>query len=75
MRRSVEEAGYAAELREIKKAKYNQEESQRGSTPNMIPLVFEHFGFGGNEADSYLNHLSKKSKDAEGISSEADFRN
>ena len=76
LKRSAEEAGYATELQEIKKkANYNQELSQRGSSPSMILLVFKHFRFWGNEADSYLNHLSKKSKDAEGLSSEEDFRN
>ena len=40
----------------------------------MIPLVFEHFGEMKLTA-TLINHLSKKSKDAGGLSSEADFRN
>ena len=40
-----------------------------------MPLVFEHFGNWGNEADKFLNDLSKKSVDAEGRSNEHAFRN
>ena len=47
---------------------------QDGTTPNFVPLVFEHFGFWGQEADNFLNSLSKKSKDSEGRSTEANFR-
>ena len=35
-----------------------------------MPLVFEHFGNWGNEADKFLNELSKKSVDAGGRSNE-----
>ena len=40
-----------------------------------MPLVFQHFGNWGNEADKFLNDLSKKSVDAEGRSNEHAFRN
>ena len=36
--------------------------------PKFVPLVFEHFGNWGNEADKFLDELSKKSVDAEGRS-------
>ena len=57
------EAGYAAERREMrKKSKYEPLSVQDGTTPNLVPLVFEHFGFWGQEADNFLNSLSKKSR-------------
>ena len=40
-----------------------------------MPLVFEHFGNWGNEADKFFNELSKKSVDAERRSNEHGFRN
>ena len=46
-----------------------------GGAPKFVPLVFEHFGNWGNEADKFLNDLSKKSVDAEGRSNEHEFRN
>ena len=46
-----------------------------GGAPKFVPLVFEHFGYWGNEADKFLNDLSKKSVDAEGRSNEHAFRN
>ena len=57
-----------------KKSKYEALSVQNGTTPNLLPLVFEHFGYWGQEADNFLNSLSKKSKDLEGRSTEADFR-
>ena len=53
----------AAERREMRKEKQIQTLSvQDGTTPNLVLLVFEHFGFWGQEADNFLNSLSKKSK-------------
>ena len=57
-----------------KKSKYEALSVQDGTTPNLVPLVFEHFGFWGQEADNFLSSLSKKSKDSEGRSTEANFR-
>ena len=57
-----------------KKSKYEALSVQDATTPNLVPLVFEHFGFWGQEADNFLSSLSKKSKDLEGRSTEADFR-
>ena len=70
LNRASKEAGYAAERREMrKKSKYEALSVQDGTTPNLVPLVFEHFGFWGQEADNFLNSLSKKSRDSEDRSS------
>ena len=74
LKRASKEAGYAAERREMRKKSKYKAVSSGGTTPNLVPLVFEHFGFWGQEADNFLNSLSKKSKDLEGRSTEADFR-
>ena len=69
------ESDYAAKKREAKKEqKYNQQLSQSGSRPSLIPLVFEHYGYWGSAAEDYLDCLSKKSKDEHGRNNEADFR-
>ena len=48
LNRASKEAGYAAERREMrKKSKYDALSVQDGTTPNLVPLVFEHFGFWG----------------------------
>ena len=54
--------------------KYGQQQSIAGSDTTCIPLVFEHFGFWGPMAEDYLDKISKISKDANGKSSETDFR-
>ena len=46
--------------------KYQNQITLTGGAPKFVPLVFEHFGNWGNEADKFLNDLSKKSVDAEG---------
>ena len=74
LNRASKESSYAAERREMrKKSKYEALSVQDGTTPNLVRLVFEHFGFWSQEADNFLNSLSKKSKDLEGRSTEADF--
>ena len=63
LNRASKEAGYAAERHEMRKEKQIQTLLvQDGTTPNLVLLVFEHFGFWGQEADNFLNSLSKKSK-------------
>ena len=75
LNRASKEAGYAAERRAMrKKSKYEALSVQDGTTPNLVPLVFEHFGFWGQETDNFLNSPSKKSRNSEGRSTEADFR-
>ena len=46
-----------------------------GSAPNMIPLVYEHFGHWGSEAESFLCHLAKKSRNVEGQQNTVEFLN
>ena len=52
--------------------KYGQQQSIAGSDTTCIPLVFEHFW--DRMAEDYLDKISKISKDANGKSSETDFR-
>ena len=54
--------------------KYCQQQSIAGSDTKFIPLVFEHFGFWCPMAEDYLDKISRISKDANGKSSETDFR-
>ena len=41
----------------------------------MIPLVYEHFGHWGSEAESFLCHLAKKSRNVEGQQNTVEFLN
>ena len=52
---------------------YKQELLPGGSAPNMIPLVYEHFGHWGSEAESFLCHLAKKSCTVEGQQNTVEF--
>ena len=73
---AAREQGFAAKRREDrKKTKYEQELLPGGSAPNMIPLVYEHFGHWGSEAESFLCHLAKKSRNAEGQQNTVEFLN
>ena len=58
-----------------KKTKYEQELLPGGSAPNTIPLVYEHFGHWGSEAESFLCHLTKKSRNVEGQQNTVEFLN
>ena len=60
------ESGYAAK----KEQKYNQQMSQSGSRPSLIPLAFEHYGYWGTSAEDYLYCLPKMSKDVNGQTNE-----
>ena len=46
-----------------------------GSAPNMIPLVYEHFGHWGSKAESFLCHLAEKSRNVEGQQNTVEFFN
>ena len=61
--------------REKKIVKYQNQITLTGGAPKFVPLVFEHFGKWGNEADKFSNDLSKKSVDTEGRLNEHRFRN
>ena len=54
--------------------KHSQQQSIAGSDTTCIPLVLKHFGFGGPVAEDYLDKISKISRNANGKSSETDFR-
>ena len=40
----------------------------------VVPLVFEHFGRWGKKAETYLDNLSKLSKDGFGKSNRVEFK-
>jgi hypothetical protein len=57
--------GFAASAREEKKkAKHSEHHLPGGNESSCVPLVFEHFGWWGNEAFDLLNHLSKRHQNA-----------
>ena len=59
--------GAAALCREeIKAKKYVGEMLPQGSSPSVLPLVFEYFGCWGERALKYLNNLSHLSRDESG---------
>ena len=58
--------GAAASKREAEKmAKYAAEQLPGGGRPNCIPLILEHFGHWGQEAETFLKHLSKRARMSE----------
>ena len=62
LKRSSREDGFAARTREEKKTnKYTGEIQPRGTSSKCIPLVFEHFGKWGLQADAFLHTLSRNS--------------
>ena len=61
LKRSSREDGFAARTREEKKTnKYTEEILPGGTSSKCIPLVFEHFGRWGLQADAFLHTLSKQ---------------
>ena len=61
LKRSSREDGFAAHTREEKKTnKYTGEILPGGTSSKCIPLVFEHFGRWGLQADAFLHTLSKQ---------------
>ena len=67
--------GAAALRREEKKIeKYQKETRPGGFSPNLIPLVFEHYGRWGTEAEKFLNKISHRSRDEDSKSNTADFK-
>lgn len=69
------EEGVAAMKREKKKGvKYQSELLPGGSSPRVIPLVFEQFGRWGKQAVKYLNKLAKSARDDEGRRNEVEFK-
>ena len=67
--------GAAALRREEKKIeKYQKETRPGGFSPNLIPLVFEHYGRWGTEGEKFLNKISHRSTDEDSKSNTADFK-
>ena len=61
LKRSSKEDGFAARTREEKKTnKYTGEIVPGGTSSKCVPLVFEHFGRWGLQANAFLHTLSKQ---------------
>ena len=72
---ALEESSAAARREERKMIKYEKQQlAGNTSSLNFTSLVFEHFATWGSEATNYLNKLARKSRDTEGYTNEADFR-
>jgi hypothetical protein len=72
--RSSKEDRAAAQRQEDNKVKkYSQLNLPGGDHPNFIPLVFEHFGKWGREAEEYLRVLAKRSKALDNKSNYVEF--
>ena len=67
--------GAAAARREDRKlARYEKQKHPGGLSVRVVPLVLKHFGRWGKKVETYLNDLSKRSKDDFGKSNRADFK-
>ena len=72
---SAIEDGVAAAKREQEKAqKYANEWDIWGNPSNCIPIVFEHFGCWGKQANQFLHHLSLQSVDEDGNPNSHEFK-
>ena len=74
LKRASKEDGHAARTRE--ENKYAGEFLPCGSSSKCVPLVFEHFGRWGLQANTFLCHLSKycSRTDAEPLSNDKQFK-
>ena len=45
-----------------------------GFSPKLIPLVLEHFGFGGQEGQRFLHEISQRSRDEDGKANSIEFK-
>lgn len=71
---AAQESGFVAKKREAqKKSKYATEIACGGRSPEIVPLVQEHFGFLGSEAVSFLRKLSQKSVNDRGHKNSSEF--
>ena len=57
MKRVSEETGNVAEKREQRSIK--EQIAPTGRVPKFVPLIFEHFGNWGNEADKFWMRCQK----------------
>ena len=73
--KAAREDGAAAARREEKKVeKYQSKVLPGGLSLNFVPLVMEHFGRWGNEAQTFLSHLSQLCKNINLDNSPQDFK-
>ena len=73
--KAANENGAAALRAENRKnLKYSKEILPRGHHTHCIPLVFEHFGHWGWEAQKFFANISKSSVDEEGKSNANEFK-
>ena len=57
------ERAAAARREDRKLARYEKEKHPGGLSVRAVPLVLEHFGRWGKKAETYLDDLSRRSKD------------
>ena len=75
MKTSKEEGAAASKREDEKMAKYAAKQLPGGGWPNCIPLVLEHFGYWGKEAEAFLKNLSKRARISEWSRHFKDFVN
>ena len=69
-----EDEAAAARREEKKVEKYQSKVLPGGLRLNFVPLVMEHFGRWGNEAQTFLSHLSQLCKNINLDNSPQDFK-
>ena len=69
----MEEAA-AARREDRKLACYEKQKHPGGLSAGVVLLVLEHFGRWGKKEETYLDNLSKRSKDDFGKSNRAEFK-
>ena len=74
MKARKEEGAAASKREDEKMAKYAVEQLPGGGWSNCIPLVLEHFGHWGKEAEAFLKHLFRWARISECSRDDRDFR-
>ena len=64
----------ACRREERKKARYAKDTYPGGMSVQVVPLVMEHFGRWGKQAEAYFDQLSKRSRDECGKPDRAKFK-
>ena len=73
-RASLFDEAAALRRKEIKAKQYMGEMLPQGSSPSVVPLVFEHFGRWGEKVLKYLDDFSHLSKDKSDRKNPAEFK-
>ena len=72
---STSTEGFAASRKEqTKSEKYSMERLPGKEAVRLVPLVLEHFGHWGQQAEKYLHQLSIKSTDEHGKNNNSQFK-